>query len=130
MVREKRNSISHKLLKELVDVPIFNYEICPICDQNLLDRSSIEFIDRQCKNGCYHFSKLGTTRSNEIYFPWSVYVFDRGFDFITKISISSDGRHYNYDYSHFIMVNKRVKNLIKYYKTNERYLMRFLTEVR
>ncbi|MNJ90057.1 hypothetical protein D3C87_76490 [compost metagenome] len=124
--RTVRKNIPNFLLKEMFEDPYFNYENCPICDQKLENYSFGFRIHKGCKNDCYHYSLFSLDREHTVFVPSFIEIFGSSFSFFVNAGQSVSYKHYYYDYARFTMLKKRAGNLIKHYKSNERYLMKIM----
>lgn len=108
----------YSLLKEIFDKSHFNCGNCPICGQELEKNYGGPFLIEKCKNKCYRFSR---NKSKKI--PFCITVFDFSYTFNIRLEKS---KHYHYNYIDAVMVSKKVKNLINYYRSNDRYIMKIM----
>lgn len=115
----RKSSMPYSLLKEVFDSPQFNCDNCPICGQELEKNSGGPFVIEKCKNRCYRFSKFKGIRQ----IPYCINIFD--YSYIFNIRLEKI-KHYRYNYIGTVMANKRVENLIEYYKSNDRYVMKIM----
>lgn len=128
-MRKKRsiilNGISTSMVHEILDDPCFNFKNCPICDRKLPESSMGPMLYISCENDCYSVTKLKMFGFIKDYKPWCVRVFD--YEFFINIGVHCD-RHYSSNYFHFITIKKKIERTIEYYKSNERYVMKFLKD--
>jgi len=85
-----------------------NYENCPICESKLIEE--LRYDRKYCKNGCYTIIKD--------YHKVKEYIFTRG-----PYEFSMEDHSDTWAYT-----EKALKERIAYWKENDRYLMRIMTE--
>lgn len=89
---------------------------CPICESKMITNFTHRSISKYCENNCYdfmirdHLSKNGLENSH-------FNVFDGFFNY---------GYHDDKEYK--LITEEKVRELIEYWKENERYLLRILID--
>jgi hypothetical protein len=110
-------------MKGELKVPgIFYKKVCPICDGKLFKTYSQRNLKWTCNSGCYEYSNYKFRRRN---LQFVVKIFDE--TFVSKeYKILKDGK--GIDYNRIVQGTnyKEIRDKIKYWKENERYLMRLL----
>ncbi|MDF2534377.1 MAG: hypothetical protein K0R18_534 [Bacillales bacterium] len=82
-------------------------ENCPICDSKLVDDNSVFYPRNICKTGCYTLVRTGYSRHEFIF----------GEEFSTSTEDHSETAR---------KVDNKFKETVKYWKENDRYLIKVM----
>lgn len=121
------SSVPLSLLKDISTISCFNYDDCPICNQKLNKYTTRDDIEIYCINNCYDCYKLTIDNDkNLVFLPHTIRIFGNKIRFFKTVRRIQNNKYYYYDYACAFEYKRKVENMIKYYKYNDRYLAKIL----